>query len=330
MTDSSYRNLQAKPPRKRGFCIAIFSSSRCASLTCILAILRSDCFRVSFIAMKPQNQVRAWVAASIFILIVLAGMVFILRSNSGSTVGEENPVATSTTAGTTSYSTKNISTSVGQLGVTGSGNYKVVVDQVPTTNKLIAPDYKASIAYSASINVDARTAIESQFMQTKSAIAKDLLDFDAWIRLGSLHKMGGDYGGAAKIWEYASLRWPTNVVSFANLGDLYQNFIHDYVKAESNWLQEVKNNAPYADAYRNLFTLYTTTTYHSSATAAEDILKKGIAASPKSVDLQVLLARYYKSLGRTADAKAMYEVSIQNAQSQGQTTLASSIQQEAN
>jgi thioredoxin-like negative regulator of GroEL len=99
--------------------------------------------------------------------------------------------------------------------------------------------------------------------------------------------------------------------------------------ANTNYLAAIKINPGQPDFYRALFTLYTTTSYKPTATAAEDILKAGIAANAKAVDLQVLLARYYKSAGRASDAAAEYAVAVSNAQSQGNQPLATQIQQEA-
>ena len=106
------------------------------------------------------------------------------------------------------------------------------------------------------------------------------------------------------------------------------NFLHDYTKAEANYLVGIKDAPSTTAFYKDLFSLYTTTSYKPSNTAAENILKQGISANPKSVDLQMTLARYYKSLGRAADAKAEYDAAIANAKSQNQSDLAAQIQAE--
>ena len=160
-----------------------------------------------------------------------------------------------------------------------------------------------------------------------AAINKDKYDFNMWINLGTLRHMAVDEQGAKEVWEYASATWPTNVASFNDLGDLYANYLKDYAKAESNFLTAVKNKPDDTNPYRNLFTLYYDAGYNKGK--AEAILKKAIAAAPKAVDMQVLLARYYRDTGRTAEAKAEYSLAIKNAQSQGQTDLATTLQAES-
>ena len=152
----------------------------------------------------------------------------------------------------------------------------------------------------------------------------------ALIDLGTADKGKDDYAGAEAAWIQATQIAPNNYVAFANLGDLYMNFLHDYAKADANYQAAIKDAATQPALYGDLFTLYTTTSYKPTATAAEDILKKGIAANPNAVELQVSLARYYKTLGRTADAKAEYDAAITNAKSQGETSLAAQLQTEEN
>ena len=65
--------------------------------------------------------------------------------------------------------------------------------------------------------------------------------------------------------------------------------------------------------------------YKPSNTAAEDILKKGIAANPNAVDLQYLLAQYYKKLGRAPEAQSMFTAAADSATRQGKTDLAAQI-----
>lgn len=160
-----------------------------------------------------------------------------------------------------------------------------------------------------------------------SPVATPTSDLTVLIALGYKRKQVGDYKGAAAAWQYASTLYPKNVVSFNNLGDLYMNFLPNYPLAEANYLKQIGNLASDVNAYRALFTLYSQL-YKQGTSAAEDILKKGIAASSKAYDLQVLLARYYRDSGRSADAKAQYDAAIANAKAQGLTDIAAQIGQE--
>ena len=219
--------------------------------------------------------------------------------------------------------TTEATSSIPDITVVGDGDYTITM--LPVSQ---APDYNAPIVFSASITADVRGIINAQAATLRANIAKNDADFNSWIALGNLHKMAGDYAGATQIWDYASLVWPQNVVSFNNLADLYMNFTHQYAKAEANYLIEIQNTPTDLDSYQNLFTLYTTTSYTSGASAGENILKKGIALNPKAISLQITLARYYKAQGRTSDAQAEYQAAINNANAQGETALAAQIQQE--
>jgi Tfp pilus assembly protein PilF len=70
--------------------------------------------------------------------------------------------------------------------------------------------------------------------------------------------------------------------------------------------------------------------YKQGTSAAEDILKKGAAAIPDSVDIHVQLARYYKAKGDAADAKTQYDAAIGAANKNGQPAVATQLQTEEN
>lgn len=268
---------------------------------------------------------RSPIATALIVIVVIIVGVLVwkyLPSKSGTTI----PTDMSTISTTSPISTAPApSTSAHSSGITvGAGDMNI--EQSIAKTDLPRPDFTSPIP--CTLAVEVCTQVKSQQSTIISTLTKKPTDFWAWIDLGTLYKMTGDYRRAANIWEYVSAMYPKNITSFANLGDVYQNYLKEYARAESNYRTEIINSPAYVDSYRNLFTLYTTSTYHPSVTAAEDILKKGITANPKAVDLQVILARYYKSQGRTADAKTEYKAAIANAKSQGQASLATQIQQE--
>src|SRR3990167_8732286 len=106
------------------------------------------------------------------------------------------------------------------------------VSEVPAEQSPTAPNYRAPVAYSADTNAEVRAAIEPRLAADIALLAKNNQDFSAWMDLAILHKIGGDYRGAEAIWLYAVKQWPTSYVAFHNLGDLYQNFLKDSVKAK--------------------------------------------------------------------------------------------------
>ncbi|MEN9413119.1 MAG: hypothetical protein RLZZ342_206 [Candidatus Parcubacteria bacterium] len=198
------------------------------------------------------------------------------------------------------------------------------VDFPPQKVAIPAPDFKKPLVCTAGTDVCA--SLQTKYSQTQTALTKDSSDFWSWIDLGTLRKAAGDYTGAATVWEFVSKQYPSNPTSFANLGDLYANYLKDTVKAEKNYLASIKNYTENANAYRALFEMYSA---QKATTKAIAILEKGIAANPKMIDLRVLLARYYKELGRPSDATATYYAAIQAAESQGQKDLAASLRSES-
>lgn len=153
------------------------------------------------------------------------------------------------------------------------------------------------------------------------------LNLRSQIQLGTERKAVGDYEGAARAWIEAGNTFPSNVVSFNNLGDLYLNFIKDYPKAETAYLKVIQNDPRQINAYRQLVDIYTWTTLKSD-TNKENILTQGITANPQAFDLMVLLARHYKGVGRTIEARTQYEAAVAAATAAGSASAAASIQAE--
>ena len=200
-----------------------------------------------------------------------------------------------------------------------------------TSNSIKIPDYTRALTFSSSANLspEAKAALQKSYAKQQAVLKKDQMQFNEWIFLGNDNLIAGNYRMAEEYWQYASLRWPTNVASFNALGDLYMGYLKDYPKAEKNFLQAIKNKPDDTNPYRNLFTMYSETSYKPTNNAAEDILKKAIAANPRAVDMQYLLAQYYKKLGRKDEAQAMFTAAEDNATAQSQTGLAAQIKLDA-
>ena len=258
------------------------------------------------------------IVITILILLIVIGASYLLLK-------KETTVSSPTTA----TSTSSTSTSTTPSSSTSSAKVHTSKAVVVVTARPVQPNYSTPLSFISSVSVGQQTSLNAQFAADTAAIAKNSNDFDSWVDLGIVHRLAGDYTGAATIWSYVSKAWPTNGVSFSNLGDLYLNYLKDYPASVSNYKIAIKNNPTNLDAYKNIFQVYTTTAYTGGVGAAADILKQGIMSNPKAVDLQVILARYYASHGDLVNAKATYNAAINNAQGQGETTLATQIQTEA-
>ncbi len=142
--------------------------------------------------------------------------------------------STSSTATTTSQTLSD--------GTVVSGLPEGAVVTEDTVAQPVAPNYRAPITYGADVTADIKAAIEPRFTEDVALIAKNNQNFNAWMDLAILHKIGGDYRGAEAIWLYATKEWPTSYIAFNNLGDLYQNFLPDQAKAKFYSDQAAKLN----------------------------------------------------------------------------------------
>lgn len=247
--------------------------------------------------------------------LVIAGIIWSLYPKSAAAPAT---TATSTPIATTTESHDGVTASGGGFTVSGGDTI-----ELPTP-----PDFRAPIAYASSVSPEVRAALAARATLLEDKIAKDSFDLAAWIDLGTVRKMAGDYRGAETAWVFVNAVAPEHPTAIANLADLYMNFLPDYPKAESRYLKLIALDAHQVSAYASLATLYQHF-YKIQTTAAEDILLKGIAANPQAIDLRIELARYYKNALLPAKAKAQYEAAIAEAEKQGNATLAAEIRAEA-
>lgn len=140
------------------------------------------------------------------------------------------------------------------------------------------PDASKPIAFSADISADIRAQLNTALKNEQAEIAKNPLSPGPWIRLGTLHKMGGDYANAALYWEYVADTYRGKLVPYLSLGDLYENFLKDTTKAETYYKLAIQNDPTNVNAYANLYTMYHFTLKNDTKAAA--ILADGLKANP--------------------------------------------------
>lgn len=213
--------------------------------------------------------------------------------------------------------------------ITVEGRGEFTVTELPATPLPAAPDYNAPVAYGPSVPPQVRAAVEADVVQKRTAIRNNPQDMQAWISLGALYHMGGDEKMAERIWLYTAKMAPNSPLSFYNLGDLYLDYLKDYPKAEASLRSAIALDRTNPAPYRSLFSLYTDYGYKKGTAAAEEVLLEGIAAVPKTFyDPHILLARYYKSLGRTPEASAQYDAAIAGAEAAGRMDVAAELREE--
>lgn len=221
---------------------------------------------------------------------VLCGLAYLFsRSVSPSTPTQESTATTTQSIGLATSSrvgTGGVTITTGSSTAGGSYTIKLI-----TAGKApVAPNYMAPVAYDPTLSVDERASFASQIAQAQALIAKNKQSFDAWIALGDARKEAGDYAGAEADWRYISELYPTNVVSNANLADLYTNYLHDYPKAAAAYKAAIANDPKQTYLYADLATLYTYQ-YPQPKSVIIAVLNQGLAANPSDPGLKAMLAK---------------------------------------
>lgn len=235
--------------------------------------------RYSFVMNPSSNRNRY-----ILIVIVLVALIAVLYFLHPHATAPDSSIATTTSNGASSTVD---SITISANGASSTGAY--TIHMITAADAPKAPDYHAPLVFSSSVPADEEASISATFAQAQATIAKTPQDFNAWIALGAARKQAGDYVGAEADWQYVSALYPTNVVSYANLGDLYQNYLHEYAKAVAAYKQQIVNypKAPYI--YDNLYQIYTHE-YPVATSTITAMLKAGIAANPDATQLKNDLA----------------------------------------
>src|ERR1041385_7617776 len=125
-----------------------------------------------------------------------------------------------------------------------------VIDLKDTGSTTGAPDL--------TIKTLAGTNVEPVELPKSAPASKTIGDDEmtALIQKATAFKNTGDYANAIKTLQFISYTWPQNPVSNNNLGDIYMNYLKDYPKAETAYLNQIKVVATDLNAYRTLFELY--------------------------------------------------------------------------
>ncbi|HVM73299.1 MAG TPA: hypothetical protein VMU13_00240 [Candidatus Paceibacterota bacterium] len=241
--------------------------------------------------MEPTRDNRnTIIATTILVAVVLCGIAYFM-SHQSDLAGPAQ--GTTTESATTSVNTITSTSSGATISITSassSSGYKIQL--IPSGTAPVAPNYKAPLVFSdPTITTDEHSSMQTQFAHVEATLSVSSKDFNSWIALGNLRKEAGDYNGAAADWQYALALYPSNVISNANLADLYTNYLHDYPKAAAAYKAAIANNPTQVYLYQDLAQLYSSQ-YPQSTTTIVALLKQGIAANPAASELKATLAKY--------------------------------------
>lgn len=254
----------------------------------------------------------------LIVVISFFGWRFFGQKKTGEQIANENQIST-TTEGVSSNSDKSTTLP--------NGDKLVVAEPKPQKVNVPEPGLTRPFPDTSKIDQSFVAKYEGYIKTTIENLKKDGTSFYDWIDLGFERKQIGDYEGAKEAWEYVSLLYPGNSISFGNLADLYTNFLKDYAKAEINYKTAIKNSPSNVNMYTNLFGLYI---LEKKNTEAINLLKEGIAKNPNTFDLQVLLAIYYRDAGNITLAKDYYDQAISIASKQNNTSVVTALKAEEN
>ena len=194
------------------------------------------------------------------------------------------------------------------------------------TEHIAAPSLNRKLVRPNNMEVAVFAQIESNIAET-IAVLKIEDNFNAWMNLASLYTIAEDYKGSEEVLVYLSKKYTPSWQVFANLGSLYGTFLGDLNSAVTNYQKAIELLPQNASLYRSLHEVYVALGNQDKAVS---ILKEGIIAEPRAIDLYVVLARYLKSIGKLTEATAQYDAAINQANNLGNAELAAQIEAERN
>lgn len=214
------------------------------------------------------------------------------------------------------------------ISATG-GEYQIEKLPVTETGSPLPPPpaLDRPVVFSTNVSAEAKRIISSNIAEFIGKLRDDPRAAGDWISLGVQFKVAGDFAQAKSAWEYAALLAPSDYVAFNNLGDLHANYLKDYPKAEVYFRKSIDANPHIIGSYRALAELYRFL-HTAKASLAPQVLKEGLIKNPKSTDLMILLAQYYRDSGEKASARAYYEQALAEARAQKNAPLAALLEEE--
>src|SRR3989338_5128821 len=218
------------------------------------------------------------------------------------------------------------------LGDGISGDYKINVlpNEEPKNPSASAkiPDLSLPVTNYSRLDEAAFKAISQNISKIVLELKNEPNNELGWLNLAVYRKMLGDYAGAVQLLDYVVISWPSDYAPYNNLADLYQFYIKNYPLAEKNWLKVIELKPDYLQAYINLYDLYKDL-YTEKQAKRLPILQQGLANNPKSIDLMVYIARYYRLAGDNAQARVYNDKAITEANNLGKGAVLDSLSKEA-
>ncbi len=154
------------------------------------------------------------------------------------------------------------------------------------------------------ISTEDQETFRKRFDEQKTNVQANPDDFNSWMALGLVKKQVGDYKGAEQVWLKATELRPNNSISFANLADLYANFLNDYDRADAAFQTSVVNskgdfvNASFYRSYIDFLI-----DYRKDLKRAEEVIMQSLQDNPENSDVFMVAAAFYRDAGNGAKEK---------------------------
>src|SRR3989344_7203243 len=156
-----------------------------------------------------------------------------------------------------------------------------------------APKVPRKVTFPPSMSKEVQKIIGGHIKTLSENIESNPLNISNWLDLALQYKAVDDVEGAREIWEYLTRAAPQQGISFYNLGYLYHISLKDYVKSEEYYDKAIAIEPNTELYYTGLHELYRYS-YKQNTENAVLTLKEGMGHLPKSINLALTLAGYYR------------------------------------
>lgn len=165
---------------------------------------------------------------------------------------ERETTAPASMATSSSATTTGTTITISATSSTNVGGYTITPVTAP-----VAPSYKTPLTFSAGFDATEKAQDQSQFAAVQSALATNPTNYSAWLELGVLREGTGDYPGAAADWKYVTEIYPSDPTAFADLGDLYANYLYEPAQGITYYKEAIKIDPTREETfYDNLAQIY--------------------------------------------------------------------------
>lgn len=136
---------------------------------------------------------------------------------------------------------------------------------------------------------------EYRIAGTKALYEENPNIWEAWIAIGNLKSLLGDYTGAIAAYQKSIELQGNNVLGYRNIAEVYNTHLKDYEKAASYYRLALNNNFLDSDLYIALAQVYDLGLKQDAK--AEQVYLEGLGKTQGHPDIFIRLVRFYKDNG---------------------------------